>query len=106
MPDGCRKAASSDVIHRRIVVVADPYPDNDFRSEADKPGVPVILCRSGFSTGGSRDTRGFTGPLTNYAAQKVEHGATSCWVWLRCKGRSGARVKILVAARNRSDGES
>jgi hypothetical protein len=62
VPDRCAKAASGDVIHARIAIVSDPHLNKNFRSEADKPRVWVILCRSGFRTGESRATRGFTGP--------------------------------------------
>src|ERR1041384_7827094 len=43
--DARRQSAAGGALHRRIVVVSDPYAANEVRREADEPGVAIVLCR-------------------------------------------------------------
>ena len=46
-PDERRQLAARHLVHRRLVVVADPNADDERLVEADEPGVAIILARAG-----------------------------------------------------------
>ena len=48
-PDLRRQVAAHDLVHGRVVVVADPDPDDQIGGEADEPGVPVFLGGAGLA---------------------------------------------------------
>ena len=47
-----RQAAAGRLVHRRIVVIADPHAADQIGGEADEPGVVEILRRAGLAGGG------------------------------------------------------
>jgi len=54
-----------------VVVVADPYPDDQGVVEADEPGVPVILRRASLAGCKALQFRFTSGPMINDALQQL-----------------------------------
>ena len=49
MPDAGRRAAAGDLLHRRVVVLADPDGGDEAAGVADEPGVPVVAGGAGLA---------------------------------------------------------
>src|SRR5262245_66584510 len=54
-PDASRQIAAGHVAGGRVVIVADPNPDDDIGREPDEPGISVALARAGLSRSRSVD---------------------------------------------------
>src|SRR5689334_20340099 len=49
LPDLRGQRAAGNLLHRAVIVVADPDPDHERVAEADEPGIAIILARSGLA---------------------------------------------------------
>jgi hypothetical protein len=73
-PDVGGEITADDLVHRAVVVISHPYPDNNIRRKSDEPGVAIFLGGAGLS--GNRDIwnpRRLAGPLTHDPLQQIDH---------------------------------
>lgn len=44
-----RKIAARDALHRRIIIIADPYASNEWACETNEPSIAITLTRAGLA---------------------------------------------------------
>ena len=74
VPDIGGEVTADHPVHRGVVVISHPYPDNNIRSKSDEPGIAIFLSSAGLSS--NRDvwkTRRLSGPLIDDPLQQIEH---------------------------------
>src|SRR5215471_7493856 len=70
-----RQRAARHLVHRRVVVIAEPHPGHEVGGVADKPGVAIILCRARLASGRARQGSAPAGAMTDDGAQHLVHRA-------------------------------
>src|SRR5581483_3637457 len=88
-----------DVVHRPVVIIADPDADDQGFIEADEPGIPMVLGGSGLAGGKAGQLRGAAGAVADDALEEREKrfliGVERA---LRRIGRSGwSEVRLALA---------
>ena len=73
VPGGGRQRAARHLVHRRVVVVAEPHPGDEVGGIADKPGVAVILGRPGLAGDRPRQRGASSGAVIDDPAQHRIH---------------------------------
>ena len=73
VPDPGRDLAAGDMLHRAVVVVADPHPDDDVGGEADKPGVAIFVGRPGLAGRAAVEPRRLPGALGDDRFEQMHH---------------------------------
>ncbi len=93
MKDRRRKIAAADLVHRGIVVVPDPDPDDEIRGHPDEPGIAVILRRPGLAAHRDVGDAGrLAGAAVDHRLQRVEHHRAA----VARQGRAGLRLRPEV----------
>ena len=75
LPDDRRQAAAGDIVHRRVVIIADPDPGREIGRIADIPGVAEGLAGAGLAGRGAAGEGGAApGSGQHHILQHGRHG--------------------------------